>query len=338
MVSQVDVARRAGVSFMTVSRVINNKGSVRESTRNRVQEAIEELDYYPNLMARALNVNRTETIGILIPRRTYLFASQYYTELLTGVEDHLAGTSYGILLYPNLFESPVIDYKRLFHERRVDGLIIIAPPAKDLQLLELVENKIPFVVLDGRKAGGSGKGLIYVDADNEGGAKKAVEYLYKNGHRKIATICGISHVINSMDRLSGFKKALKTLKLSERKEYIRKGEFTEASGYQAMTDLLNLHDPPTAVFAANDLMAIGALRAARDRDMNIPDDISIIGFDDIPIASYTEPTLTTIHQPAFDLGAEGAKLLLSLISHPEMELHSKILNTELVVRRSTKNI
>ncbi len=335
MVSQMDVAKRAGVSFMTVSRVINNKNNVKEATRKKVLKAIKELGYYPNVLGRGLNINKTETIGILIPLCSHLFSTQYYTELLRGVEQYCAESGFGILFYPRREESGDIDYQRLFQERRVDGLLIIAPPLKDLQLLTLIKKKIPFVVIDGRGSGGKNKRVVYIDADNIGGASKAVEYLIKRGHKKIAHISGWLYVVNGKDRLYAYKNTLKKYKIPVKNEYIVKGDFTEISGYNAMKNLLKLKDRPTAVFAANDLMAIGAIKAIKEIGLSVPEEISIVGFDDIPLASYTIPPLTTVRQPAFQMGYEAAKNLIEMIKSQRTETKSKIMKTALIVRNST---
>lgn len=337
MVSQMDVAKKAGVSFMTVSRVINNKENVKEETRKKVLKAIKELGYYPNVLGRGLNINKTETIGILIPLCSHLFSTQYYIELLRGVEQYCAEKGFGLLFYPRRDESGNIDYQQLFQERRVDGLLIIAPPLKDLQLLTLMKKKIPFVVIDGREAGGKNKKIVYVDADNIGGATKAVEYLIKLGHKKIAHISGWNYVANGKDRLYAYKRTLKRNNINIREDYIVEGDFTEISGYNAMKKLLELRERPTAVFAANDLMAIGAIKAIREKRLSVPDNISIIGFDDIPLASYAIPPLTTVHQPIFKMGYESAKILLKLITTQKPKVGSQIMETRLVIRNSTKN-
>ncbi|MBN1897961.1 MAG: LacI family DNA-binding transcriptional regulator [Spirochaetes bacterium] len=337
MASQRDVAKKAGVSFMTVSRVINKKINVDENTRQKVLKAIRELGYYPNVLGRGLNRNKTEAIGVVIPTCSHLFSTQYYLELLRGVEQYCAIAGYGMLLYPARDDSGMIDYQKLYQERRVDGMLIIAPPVKDDQLKIIVKKKVPFVVLDGHQAGSSDKRIVFVDADNRGGASEAVQYLIDQGHKKIAHIAGWKTVANGRDRLFGYKSTLKKNGISHKDDYIREGDFTEITGYYKMKDLLGLKDRPTAVFAANDLMAIGAIRAVQETGLGVPGDISIVGFDDIPSAKYSNPPLTTVHQMTFQMGFEAVKLLIENILQDKWA-ESRVMETKLVVRESVKSL
>ncbi len=335
MVTQSEVAKKAGVSFITVSRVINDKGNVKTETKKRVLKIIEKLGYYPNSLGRGLNMNRTFSIGIVIPFTSHIFRTPYYVELLSGVEKACAEKSYNILLYPKQEETEVIDYKRLFFERKADGLIVIAPELKDEQIKVIDEKKIPCVVVDGRQ---SGKNIIFIDSNNQKGSYIAVEFLIKNGHRKIGFISGWTFVRNGRDRYVGYKKALQKYNIKIKEEYIFSGDFTELSGYLNMQKMLSLPDIPTAVFAANDLMAIGAMRAIKEKKLRIPDDISIIGFDDIQILNYISPFLTTIKQFPFDMGYTSAKSLIDRIDNSSSLLRSKIFNVELMIRESVRKL
>ncbi len=333
MVTQKDVAKKAGVSSMTVSRVINNQPNVKEETRRKVLKAIKELGYYPNTLARGLNTNKLFSIGIVIPFTSHLFSTPYYVELLTGIEKACAEYNYEMVFLPKKDEISPVDYCKLYYERKADGLLIIAPAINDEQIKKIEENKIPCVLIDGRF---KGKNILFVDGDNVKGGFLATEYLIKKGHKKIGFISGWWFVRNTQDRLKGYKKALKKYSIKILPEYIVKGDFSEEAGYNGMNYLLNLKEKPTAVFCANDLMAIGAIKAVNQKGLKVPDDISIIGFDNIKLTEYYEPAITTIKQFAKEKGYKAVQLLLGLINNKK-NLKSEIFDVELIERDSVKN-
>ncbi|MBU1077648.1 MAG: LacI family transcriptional regulator [Spirochaetes bacterium] len=333
MVTQSEVAKKAGVSFITVSRVVNNKGNVKEKTKKRVLKVIKELGYYPNSLGRGLNMNRTFTIGIIVPFTAHIFDTSYYIELLSGIETACAEQNYHILLYPKKEEKEEIDYQRLFFERKADGLLIIAPEVDDEQIRSINDNSIPCVVVDGRQ---SYKNIIFIDSDNVKGAYLATEYLIKMGHKRIAFLGGWTFVRNGMDRRNGYLKALEKYSISRNDRYIMKGDFTEHSGYANMITLLFLEERPTAVFAANDSMAIGAMSAIKENGLKIPDDISIIGFDDIKMLHYLSPSLSTVKQFSYDMGYTAAGFLIQKIN--KRQVQSMIFKVELKIRESVKGI
>lgn len=333
MPSQKDVAKRAGVSFMTVSRVINNRENVDEKTRGRVLKVIKELSYYPNNLGRGLNTNKTFSIGIVIPFATQIFGIPYYVELMNGVEKACAEYNYEILLYPKKEEQEKVDYLKLFFERKVDGMLIIAPAINDSQVKLIDEKDIPCVVVDGRQAGNN---VIFIDADNVKGGFMATEYIIQQGHKKIGFISGWDFVRNGIDRLTGYKNALKKYNIPINEECIVEGDFTQYSGYTGMMKLLKLPNKPTAIFAANDGMAIGAIKAIKEKNLRVPEDISLIGYDDIEIANYINPPLTTIKQFSFDMGYGAADLLIRKINNKNEKLESKVFDVQLVIRNSVR--
>lgn len=335
MVTQNDVAKKAGVSFMTVSRVINNKTNVKEKTREKILKAIKELSYYPNSLGRGLNMNKTFAIGILIPFTSHIFSTPYYIELLNGVEKACAENNYSLILYPKKEEYEEIDYQRPFFERKVDGLLIIAPRQFDKQLKKIQEKNIPCVVVDGRQ---TAENIIFIDSDNKKGAFKATETLIHKGHKRIAFISGWNFVTNGNDRMAGYKDALLQYQIPLRDEYIINGEFSEESGYHAMLQLINCAEKPTAIFAANDLMAIGAVRAIKEKGFNVPDDFSIIGFDDIKMTSYISPALSTVRQHSYEMGYTAATLLNQKINDHDKMIPSKIFDVEVIIRDSIREI
>ena len=334
MVTQSEVAKKAGVSFITVSRVINNRENVKEETRKKVLKVIKELGYYPNFLARGLNINKTFAIGIIVPFTNHIFSTSYYVELLSGVEKACAEYNYHILLYPKKDEKEIIDYQQIFFERKVDGLIIIAPEINDKQIKVINKNDIPCVVVDGRQ---SGKNIIFIDSNNLDGAFFATEYLIKNNHKHIGFISGSTYMRNGKDRLDGYLKALRRYKISVREELIKNGDFSEDSGYIYMKELLSESQRPTAVFASNDTMAIGAMRAVQEKNLTVPDDISIIGFDDIKMLDFITPSLTTVKQFSFNMGYTASNYLIEKING-KMNIKSKIFNVELKIRDSVKRI
>lgn len=334
MVTQKDVAKKAGVSFMTVSRVINNKPNVKKETREKVLKAIRELGYYPNALARGLNTNKLSSIGIVIPFTSHIFSTPYYAELLTGVEKACAHFGYEMVFLPKKDETSPVDYSKLYYERKADGLLIIAPALNDEQMYEIEKKKIPCVVIDGRF---EGEAVLYVDSDNFKGGVMATEYLVRNGHKKIAFISGWWFVKNTADRLAGYKYVIEKSGLPLRQDYIIKGDFSEESGYAGMKRLLGMSEKPTAVFCANDLMAIGAIKAVKEAGLSVPEDISVIGFDDIKLAQFVEPPLTTIRQLAREKGYRAVELLIGLMSSKK-GLKSEVFPVELIERKSVRKL
>ena len=330
MLSQVDVARKARVSIMTVSRVINGRANVSRDTRERVLKAIRELSYFPNAAARALSRNRANVIEVTVPRRDYFSSSEYFSELIFSVEAVVRQHDYNVIFNPYDPAGPV-DYGVLFRQRKVDGLLIVARSMSQQQVQSLFSEQIAFVLVNSRR---DDKGLSYVDVDNQKGAVMAVEYLWSLGHTKIAAMTGGTEAINSIHRLQGYRQALRRKGLPVREEWIIEGNWSEESGYEAFKKLADLADRPSAVFCANDLMAIGALRAAADSAVAVPQDMSIMGFDDIRLASFTNPRLTTIRQPIGQTGQAAATILLDLLSGRGAEPQKIILEPTLVVRSS----
>jgi len=330
MLSQIDVARKAGVSVMTVSRVVNGSSRVRKDTRERVLKAIREMSYYPNAAARTLHHNRTNVVEVTIPHRDYFSSSEYFSELIFSMESVARQRQYNVIFNP-YDPAGDVDYANLYRQRKVDGLLIVALSMSRRQVKELLEEHIPFVLVNSRR---DDLPLSYVDVDNQRGAALAVEHLIGLGHARIATITGGPHTINALHRLQGYRAALGRAGLPARKQWILPGNWSEESGYEALKKLLGQGDMPTAVFCANDLMAVGAMRAAADNGVDVPGDISIIGFDDIRLASFVNPRLTTVRQPIAQTGREAARVLLKKLAEPRSKAEKIVLLPELVVRAS----
>jgi len=329
MSSQLDVAKKANVSFMTVSRVINGHNNVKKETREKVLKAIHELGYYPNAAARALNRNKTNVIGIIVPYYEHFLSAPYFVELLLEVEKYVALRGYDLIFNT----SKTKDYTILYKQRKVDGLIIVAPSIHEKSLEKLVYEHIPFVIVGGME---ENKYINYVDIDNFKGMRQAVGYLLNLGHKRIGIVTGILHVIDGKQRLDGYITTLKSHGIDIDENLIFHGNFTEKSGYEALYHFLSLKHPPTAIFCSNDHMALGVYKAAHEKNITIPDDLSVIGFDDIHLTSYITPPLTTIRQPIDKLGRTTARLLIDCIEKKLTAVRKIVIEPKLIIRLSCR--
>lgn len=328
-----EVARLAGVSRSTVSRVINDHPSVRSETRERVWQAIRESGYQPHPVARSLVTNRTQIIGVVIPEAvTTLFTDPFFPLLLRGATEACNVHQYQLML--SLFTAPADQeemYRRILRNGYLDGVIIASTSLDDPLISNMLRDRTPFISV-GRYPHES---VHYVDVDNVGGARMAVEHLIRLGHRRIATITGRLDMTAGRDRLDGYRQALRTHRLPVEEDLIAEGDFSENSGMVGMQRLLSLS--PSAVFVASDMMAIGAIKALRQVGRQVPQDVALVGFDDIPVASAIDPALTTVRQPIERIGSMAVEVLLSVLegsSEEEASVHRIILPTELVVRAS----
>jgi LacI family repressor for deo operon, udp, cdd, tsx, nupC, and nupG len=317
---------------MTVSRVVNGVPGVRGRTRERVLKAIKELGYYPNAAARALNSRRSHNIGIVFPRGEYLLIAPFCVELCVGVESHLKQRGYHLFLGSLANERDTVDLHALFKEGKVDGLILFAPPTEDRAIVRLAADRLPFVVVHGRSRKWS---YPYVDTDNGKGTALVLGHLLDLGHRRIAFVTGSMAEVNSQDRLHGYRTELRSRGIRVDEGLVRQGDWTLESGYAALKSLLREKRPPTAIAFSNDQMAIGALKAAQDLGVRIPDDISITGYDDIQYASFTAPALTTVRQNIGAVGDRVAELMLERVEGKRPPRHI-ILDPELVIRSSSR--
>ena len=328
-----EVAKLAGVSRSTVSRVVNDHPNVRPEVREQVWQVIHQVGYQPHAAARSLVTNRTQIIGMVIPEAvTTLFTDPFFSLLLRGATDACNSHQYQLML--SLFTANTDRqeiYQRILRSGYLDGAIVASASLDDPLISDLLRDRIPFVSV-GRYPN---KPVHYVDADNVNGARMAVEHLIRLGHRRIATITGPLDMIAGQDRLSGYRQALEARGIPVEEELIVEGDFTEASGTVGMQRLLPVS--PSAVFVASDMMAIGALKALRQADRQVPQDIALVSFDDIPIASAIEPALTTVRQPIERMGSMAVEVLLTVLeasSEEEAPAQRIVLPTELVIRAS----
>jgi LacI family transcriptional regulator len=325
-----DVARLAGVSTMTVSRVINDSGYISPETRARVNLAIAELGYMPNVLARQLRSRRTKTLALVLTDIT----NPFFTTIARGVEDAARAQGYAVM-FCNTDESEAeeTEYVRVLIQRRVDGVLLVPATESSESLQLLRENGLPLVVLDRRLLSGDAD---EVRTDSEAGAYLAVRHLIELGHRRIVVLTGRATVSSASDRAAGYRRALVEEGLAPNERDILFGEFTEASGYEMTRQILADEPRPTAVFAANNFIAFGALRALGEAGLRIPDDMSIAVFDDLPPGWVFDPFLTVVSQPAYEIGRQAAELMLERLAGNAPAGHRTIvLPTELVIRRST---
>jgi len=327
-----DIAKKANVSKMTVSRVLSGKGQVAPKTTERVKKIIAELDYQPNLIARSLASNKSMMLGVIIPKIEYMFLDNYIAQILSGVTDVALQNNYRIMLYPiDPLQDNDSECLNLARSKLIDGMILVKTKSNDPNIAVLADSGFPFILVNNKKYS---KKINFVDSQNIKGASIAVKYLYDLGHRDIAFVAGSMDETNGKDRLKGYKNTVKSLGLKYCNEWIVYGDFNKEKAYQESEKLLKGKKRPTAIFCADDYMAIGVMERIKEEGLTIPDDIAIVGFDDIELAAYVKPTLTTIRQPIYELGKTAAQVLLNLIKGKQKVPLHKLLNVELLKRES----
>ncbi len=333
-VTSQDVAKLAGVSRTTVSLVLNDVPGthIPESTRQRVLEAARKLNYYPAAAARSLASGKTHVIGlVLCEGPDKVSADAFLPDVMRGIADEVSKHDYTLLFHTNVAPNDPNSYMKLVRGHHIDGLIVSAPRSDDPNLPELAKSGFP-TVLHGRLPGTD---IPFVDVDNIGGAEKAVNHLIALGHKRIGLITNAPVSFTSAKaRLRGYEKALEKAGIPLDENLIRYGYFLPETGYRAMTELLELPKPPTGVFVASDVVAMGALAAVHEKGLRVPEEIAIVGFDDIFASAYTVPALTTVHLPAYDLGREAAKMLFDIMGGEDFENRHMFLETSLIVRKS----
>lgn len=323
------IASLARVSIGTVSHVINGSAKVREPLRHRVLDAIRELGYQPSQLARGLRRNRTSMIGMIVPDIT----NPFFPAVVRGVEDVAYQYSYRLVLC-NADNDPSKERAYLDELRsyRTAGLILIPSASSQMAAARDFGAGTPAVCLDRRPAGWQGDS---VTVDNAGGAFAAANHLVSLGHSKIAIIAGNLQLANAVSRVEGFRAALREANIEIEPEYIQEGRFDRLSGYEKMRIALQLRPRPTAVFASNDLIALGALAALRESGLRCPEDVSLVGFDDLEFSEFVHPALTTVSQPGYQMGAKGATLLIRRLQGALEPAQHIVLPTELKLRNST---
>ncbi len=330
-----EVAERAGVSRTTVSFVLNDVPGIRisDETRRLVLEAARALDYHPDATARRMVSGRTHVVGFVLRQNPdQAFADRFVPTVLDGFSQAASAQNYKVLFETIAPNDDSGGYTRLLRERHVDGIVLSGPRSDDEELMGLHNTGAPVVLL-GQLPGSN---IPSVDVNNRGGARLATDHLLERGHRRIGLITNADPVYTAAaDRLAGYRQALAAAGLPYEPDLVRYGNFTPQSGAEAMAQLLALPQPPTAVFVASDTVALGALQAARRSGRQVPDDLALVGFDDVSLSEFVDPPLTTVRLPAFGLGWGAAEMLHRLITGDDIRVSQLILDTELIVRESS---
>lgn len=324
-----DVAREAGVSMATVSRVVNNNPNVKPQTRKKVYEAIERLGYRPNAVARGLASKKTTTVGVVIPD----IANANFAEVARGIEDIANMYHYNIILSnADKRKDKEIRVINTLLEKQVDGLLFMGGMVTDEHLQAFNTSNVPIVLCATTDEKGA---MPSVDIDHEGAAFDAVSKLIREGHRAITMISGtLQDPANGYARFQGYKRALEQAGIPYREDYVRVGNYRYESGIEATDYFLKLAERPTAIFAATDEMAIGAIHCLQDAGLSVPEDVSVISVDNSRIASMVRPMLTTVAQPMYDIGAVSMRLLTKLMKKESVDQAKVTLPHELIERRS----
>jgi LacI family transcriptional regulator len=327
-----EVAESAGVSYATVSHVINNTRVVSQETRERVLAAMAALNYRPNALARSLRQGKTNTIGLVLPDS----ANPFFAEISRSIEDEAFKLGYSVFLCNTELDTQrELFYVDVLSNKQVDGIIFVAAGDQADSLDLLLHRRMPVVMIDRDLPN------VEVDAvltDNQLGGFLATRHLLELGHKRIACIAGPSSITPSAERIIGYRRALEEADLSYDANLILRGDYHAQSGMEITHFILGMNPRPTAIFALNDLMALGALRAAAEAGYSIPKDLAVVGYDNLEISRFTNPPLTTIAQPKKEVGAQAVNLLVDRISRKGGPPNRLILAPELIIRRSTKEL
>lgn len=327
-VTIIDVAREAGVSYATVSRVVNGKAHVTSEKRERVLRTMARLGYVANQQARSLAGGRSQVVGLLVPD----LGTGYIGEIIRGIDQELEHVQYDLMLYTtHRRRAKETSYVATLSRGLADGMLLVLPRDPGAYLTALRQRGFPYVLIDHHGVDRTGPA---VGATNWQGGYDATQYLIELGHRRIGFITGTLDLACSTDRLAGYQAALHDAGLPTPPELVQTGDFFQPSGYRGTRELLALPERPTAIFASNDVMAFGVMEAVREHGLRIPHDISIVGFDDVPQAAHVHPPLTTVRQPLEEMGRAATRMLMSLIEKPQQSLSRIDLPTQLIIRNS----
>lgn len=326
------LAERTGKSITTVSRALAGYDDVSEETKKLVRRVADELHYTPNFLARSLQKRRSRTISLILPTDSPRFSDPFFSEFLTGVANMAAERGYDLLLSVQAPREGEMElYQRKVSSGQVDGFVVVRTRRRDPRIAWLYKSQVPFVAF-GRTENGAD--FPFVDVDGVKGMRLIGEHLIGLGHRRIVFLSSPSELLFVEHRLDGLRQAMATHGLDPDEMRILQGDLTQKSGYEATASLLDGGNPPSAIVACNDLMALGAMSALHERGISVGPDIAVTGFDDIPMAEHAHPPLTTIHQPIYEIGRMVCEKLVRLIAGEELASRSEILEPRLIVRSS----
>ncbi|MBD1380590.1 LacI family DNA-binding transcriptional regulator [Metabacillus arenae] len=330
-----DVAKRAKVAPSTVSRVIANNPRISEKTKQRVREAMQELCYHPNFIARSLANKSTQTIGVVMPSSAdKAFQNPFFPEVIRGISKGAHQKQYGIHMSTGDTEEEIFEgVVQMIEGKRVDGLILLYSRVDDMLTNYLRQNKVPFVMVG--KPFNAIEEITHVDNDNYKAAKEVTEYLINQGHKRIAFIGGSLKLAVTVDRLQGYEKAIRNAGLNFRDDYVIHEEFLKEGGQEAVNELFSLEEPPTALFVTDDLMALGVLNKLDAMNIHVPRDVSVVSFNNILLSQISRPPLTTVDINIFQLGYEAAKHMILKIEEPPEPVKRIIIPHKIVIRQSS---
>jgi LacI family transcriptional regulator len=331
-----DIAAKVGFSVTTVSRALGGYDDVAEETRRLIVQTAEEMGYRPNVVARRLQKQRSDTLGFVIPTFGPRFSDPYFSELLAGIGNEAASHDYDLLVSTQPPDTPeeAQAYERLVRERRADGVLVTRTRINDARIAYLLEQGFPFVAFGRTQLDGA---FPCVDVDGELGVFNATRHLIELGHRDIAIILPPADLMFTVYRYAGFFRAMEMHGLTVEETWKENGDLTERGGYAVASRLLEGSRWPTAILACNDLMAMGAMQAAREQGLRVGSDLSVVGFDDIPLAEHAHPSLTTVCQPIYEIGRRVCHMLIQVLSGESLDASEfqVLFEPQLVIRDST---
>ncbi len=323
-----EVAQLVGVSPATVSRVLNGYPHISEDVRNNVLDAIDRLGYRPNRVAQRLRAARSNLVGLVVTDIT----NPFFNLIMSSVETVFFERGFSVLMSnTNADPQKEMDYLRTMENEEIAGLIIAPTSENSSRVVELAERGLPVVVIDRRM---DSKYIDSVLSNNVEGAYLAVSHLITLGHRSIAHIGGPHHLTSGRERYEGYRRAMQDAHLVVESGWVQTGDHRHESGYECVLSLLELNPIPTAIFVSNNMMTLGALNAIHDQGIRVPEEVAVVGFDDMPWSISLNPPLTTVAQPILQIGYEAASLLLERINQPDLSARTVVLETQLVVRAS----
>ena len=328
-----DIATRVGVSVATVSRALAGYPDVATATRQRVLQAAQKMGYHPNVTARRLQKQRTDAIGFIIPAFDPHFSDPYFSKLLSGISDAAIEQDYDLLVStcsPDTSAETQV-YKRFVQGRRADGTLVVRTRKHDKRIVYLLEQQFPFVTFGRSLVEGD---FCYIDVDGTAGIREVTHHLVNLGHRRIAIVLPPENLMFAHYRWLGFEEAMAEAGLPIEETLVKRGDLTEHSGHEAGRALLTRDDPPSAIVACNDLMALGVISAAQGLGLTVGGDVAVTGFDDVSLAAHSHPPLTTVRQPVYEIGQRICRMLIQLIEGKTLEERHVILEPQLVVRES----
>lgn len=327
-----DIANAVGKSVSTVSKALNNSDDISFETKVRVRQTASQMGYMPSVVAQRLKKRRTDTLGLILPCIGSQYSDPIFSVLLAGIDNYSSRSGFDLIVSTCSDGNYELDaYRNKIQGKKVDGFIIINTRVND-ERIEFLRNKnFPFIAF-GRTE--TSMDFPYVDIDNVYGMKLVVDYLLKLGHSRLAVITPPNNLVFAKSRLDGIQSTLNRVGLKLSKDFILEGDLTERSGFIQTLILLGQPDPPTAIIVCNDLMAIGAMNAASSKGLKVGSDVSITGFGDIPMAEYSFPPLTTLHQPTFKIGELLSEMLINKINGEEAPNKEIILQPSLIIRQS----